>query len=505
MSAAEVDVEPVDVEGLPWPGLDVSGLKILVAGFGVSGYAVADQTMQRGAHVIVVDAADTERTREQAQILEVLGVDVRLGGEHTSHLPADVAVDLVVTSPGWRPDQPLLAQAASAGIPVWSEIELARRMQAPDGPAWLGVTGTNGKTTVVTMLETILQSAGLRAVACGNVGLPVIEAALDPEGFDVLAVELSSFQLHWTRHLDFESAAVLNVTEDHLDWHGSMSAYARAKGHIYDGVRTACVYNTADHITRRLVEEADVVEGARAIGVTLGAPAVSEFGVVEDVLVDRAFVPERQRRAAEIGRLEDLAHLGPHGAPPHVVFNALVAAALARAHGVEPAAIQEGLRRYRAGSHRAQVIGHRDDVVYVDDSKATNPDAARASLTGASHVVWIAGGRTKGADIDALVSEVAPRLHGVVLIGTDQTPFREALSRHAPSVPLVCMDPGDTEDPQGRSRLMTGAVHAASDLASAGDVVLLAPSAASQDQFTDYAERGELFAATVRDLVEEDG
>src|SRR5690606_22579350 len=177
----------------PWPGLDVAGLRILVTGFGVSGYAIADQTMQRGARVLVVDGKDTEELRERANILEVLGVEVRLGAEHTRALPADREIDLIVTSPGWRPDQPLLAEAAAAGIPVWSEIELARRMQAADGPAWLAVTGTNGKTTTVTMLESILRAAGLRAVACGNVGLPMIEAALDPEGFDVLALELSSF------------------------------------------------------------------------------------------------------------------------------------------------------------------------------------------------------------------------------------------------------------------------------------------------------------------------
>src|SRR5690606_14546925 len=133
----------------PWPGLDVAGLRILVTGFGVSGYAIADQTMQRGARVLVVDGKDTEELRERANILEVLGVEVRLGAEHTRALPADREIDLIVTSPGWRPDQPLLAEAAAAGIPVWSEIELARRMQAADGPAWLAVTGTNGKTTTV--------------------------------------------------------------------------------------------------------------------------------------------------------------------------------------------------------------------------------------------------------------------------------------------------------------------------------------------------------------------
>ncbi|WP_394214498.1 UDP-N-acetylmuramoyl-L-alanine--D-glutamate ligase [Brachybacterium vulturis] len=483
-----------------WPGLDVSGLRILVTGFGVSGYAIADQTMQRGAQVLVVEGADTPQLRERARILEVLGVEFRLGSDHTRQLPQDREIDLVVTSPGWRPDQPLLVAAQAAGIPVWSEVELARRMQAADGPVWLGITGTNGKTTTVTMLESMLVQAGLRAVACGNVGLPVIEAALDPEGFDVLALELSSFQLHWTEHLDCEAAVVLNVSADHLDWHGGAAAYAAAKGRIFEGVRTACVYSVADPVTRELVEEADVVEGARAVGLTLGPPGLSELGLIDGVLVDRAFLAERRSAAAELATLEDLAHLGPQGAGPHLVLDALAAAALARAHGVEPAAIRDGLRAYRMGSHRAQHLATIDGIDYVDDTKATNPAAAAASLRSAERVVWVAGGDAKGADLGPLIAAVHDRLVGVVLLGIDADPFTTALSRHAPEIPLRRIDPGETGDDPGRSRLMEEAVQAARSLAAAGDVVLLAPAAASIDQFRDYAERGDLFAAAVTRL-----
>lgn len=501
MTAPQHGSDPTTpVQDRPWPGLDVAGVRILVAGFGVSGYAVADQTMQRGARVLVVDAGQGEELRERARILEVLGVEVRLGAEHTAALPADREIDLVVTSPGWRPEQPLLAAAAAAGIPVWSEIELARRMQAPDGPAWLGITGTNGKTTTVTMLESILQAAGLRAVACGNVGLPVIEAALDPAGFEALAIELSSFQLHWTEHLDCESAVVLNVSDDHLDWHGGAEAYAAAKGRIYEGVSRACVYTAGDPVTMSLVEVADVVEGARAIGIGLGAPGLSELGVVDGLLVDRAFLAERRTQAAELASLEDLAHLGPEGAPPHVVLDALAAAALARAHGVEPAAVREGLRGYRMGRHRAELLGRVGEVAYVDDTKATNPAAARASLAAAERIVWIAGGDTKGADVEPLVADAAARLAGVVLLGVDASPFEEALRRHAPDVPVARIDPGDTGEVAGRERLMEEAVARAHALAAPGDVVLLAPAAASIDQFRNYAERGELFAAAVSRL-----
>ena len=500
MTAAADGPAPLPAEERAWPGMDVAGLRILVTGFGVSGYAIADQTMQRGARVLVVDGADTPALRERAEILEVLGVEVRLGAEHTRDLPAGREIDLVVTSPGWRPDQPLLAAAAARGIPVWSEIELARRMQAADGPAWLGITGTNGKTTTVTMLESILRAAGLRAVACGNVGLPVIEAALDPEGFDVLALELSSFQLHWTEHLDCEAAVVLNVSADHLDWHGGAEEYARAKGRIFEGVRTACVYSVADPTTLRLVEEADVVEGARAVGITLGAPGLSELGIIDDILVDRAFHPERRTSAAELATLEDLAHLGPQGAGPHVLLDALAAAALARAHGVPAHAVRDGLRAYRMGAHRAQHLATVDGIGYVDDTKATNPAAAAASLQAAERVVWIAGGDVKGADLDPLVAAVAERLAGVVLLGLDPAPFAEALARHAPEVPVRRIDPGETGDVAARTRLMEDAVQAARSLATAGDVVLLAPAAASIDQFRDYAERGDLFAAAVTRL-----
>ncbi len=500
MTAPTGGAPSLPAEERPWPGMDVVGLRILVTGFGVSGYAIADQTMQRGARVLVVDGADTPEIRERAQILEVLGVEFRLGAEHTRALPEDREIDLVVTSPGWRPDQPLLAAAAARGIPVWSEVELARRMQPADGPAWLGITGTNGKTTTVTMLESILRAAGLRAVACGNVGLPVIEAALDPEGFDVLALELSSFQLHWTEHLDCEAAVVLNVSADHLDWHGGAEEYARAKGRIFEGVRTACVFNTADETTLHLVEEADVVEGARAVGISLGAPGLSELGIIDGILVDRAFHPERRRSAAELATLADLAHLGPQGAGPHVLLDALAAAALARAHGVPAHAVRDGLRAYRMGAHRAQHLATVDGIGFVDDTKATNPAAAAASLQAAERVVWIAGGDVKGADLGPLVAAAADRLVGVVLLGLDPAPFTEALSRHAPEVPVRRIDPGETDDVAARTRLMEDAVQAARSLAAAGDVVLLAPAAASIDQFRDYAERGDLFAAAVTRL-----
>ena len=199
MSELQDFADPIDDGYEPRPGLthrdaDWSGLRVLVAGLGISGFAAADALWERGAVVTVVDASAPGASRtvdERAQILAVLGVDVRLGPEHTAGMPSDRAIDLVVTSPGWRPTHPVLADAAAHGIPIWGEVELAWRMRAREGAApWLTVTGTNGKTTTVNMLASILRAAGLRATSAGNVGTPLLEAVLHPQPYDVIAVEL---------------------------------------------------------------------------------------------------------------------------------------------------------------------------------------------------------------------------------------------------------------------------------------------------------------------------
>jgi UDP-N-acetylmuramoylalanine--D-glutamate ligase len=470
----------------------------------VSGFAAADALLERGAQVVVVDAREGGAERERAVVLDTLGADVRLGTDHTDTLPtvgpgpgpgAGERPDLVVTSPGWRPDQPLLAAAATAAVPVWGEVELAWRMRPRGGAApWLTLTGTNGKTTTVRMLTAMLGAAGLRAVAAGNVGTPLLEAVLHPDPYDVLAVELSSFQLHWSHSLRPQASACLNVAPDHVDWHGSFEEYARAKGRIYTDTELACVYNVADPTTQRLVRQADVVEGCRAVGFTLGVPAISMLGVVEDVLCDRAFVAERETSAAELGSLDDVRAAGGGTLAPHTVANALAAAALARAHGVPAAAVRDGLRGFTPDPHRIARVAEADGVVWVDDSKATNPHAADASLRAFDHVVWVAGGLAKGATFDDLVAAHAGRLRAAVLIGRDRDLVRQALARHAPDVPVVEVDVLET----GLVTVMDAVVERAAGLARAGDVVLLAPACASMDLFTSYGHRGDEFAAAVR-------
>src|SRR5829696_5878637 len=342
-------------EGLTHRDADWSGLRVLVVGLGVSGFAAADALADRGAVVTAVSRDETDAIAERATILRILDVDVRIGPQHVIDPPA--GTELVVTSPGVPPHDPLMLAAATAGIPVWGEVELAWRMRAREGAApWLTVTGTNGKTTTVQMLASILGAAGLRARSAGNVGTPLLEVALDPEPFDVLAVELSSFQLHWSQSIAPRASVCLNVAPDHVDWHGSMEEYAAAKGKVYERTEVACVYNVQDDATRRLVEAADVQEGCRAVGFTLGVPGLSEVGLVDEVLADRAFVEQRRTAAAELATVDDLRGDLPE-APPHLVANALAAAALARAHGVPAGAVRAGLRTFTPEPHRIAEVG----------------------------------------------------------------------------------------------------------------------------------------------------
>ncbi|WP_427894549.1 UDP-N-acetylmuramoyl-L-alanine--D-glutamate ligase [Kribbella sp. GL6] len=462
--------------------------RFVVLGFGTAGYACADSLLQAGAeHLVVLDDRDTEALREKARILETLGATITLGPGSTAELPKDV--DVVVTSPGVPPHAPLLAQAAERDVPIWSEIELAWRLRDPANAApWLCITGTNGKTTTVQMLTAMLRAAGHRAVAAGNVGLPLLEAVLDPEPYDVIAVELSSYQLHFTHSMSAHSAAVLNIAPDHVDWHGSLEAYAADKGRIFANCQVACVYNVADPATEHLVEEADVIEGCRAIGFTLGTPGLSMVGIVDDLLVDRAFIEQRSTSALELATIGDITPPAPHN-----VANALAAAALARSFGVPATAVRDALRRFRPDAHRIAHVAEVAGVNYVDDSKATNPHAAQASLLAYEHVVWIAGGQAKGATFDDLVIAARRSLRAVVLLGQDKAVIAEALERHAPDVPRIVVESTDT----GAMEIVVGE---AAKLAQVGDTVLLAPGCASWDMFANYGARGDAFAEAVRRL-----
>ncbi|MBB6172452.1 UDP-N-acetylmuramoylalanine--D-glutamate ligase [Nocardiopsis mwathae] len=462
----------------------LGGRAVCVAGIGVSGPPVARVLLARGAQVTVVDGRDDAAARRVAEELRSEGARVELGAADGP----PPGTDLVVTSPGWRPDSPLLAAAAAAGIEVIGDVELAWRLKPAD-QVWLAVTGTNGKTTTVRMLEAMLRADGRDAVAVGNVGTPVIEAALPDESgnrADILAVELSSFQLHWSSSLRPHAATVLNVAPDHLDWHGGLEPYAQAKGRVF-APGTLRVANTADEWSLRLARAGDT--DAPLVGFSLDTPRPGELGVVENLLVDRAFVDDPRHSAEELATLADVVPAAPHN-----VANALAAAALARSVGVAPASVRAGLAGFAPEPHRIAYVAAVGGADYVDDSKATNPHAAAASLAAYASIVWVAGGLLKGADVEDLVRTAAPRLRAAVLLGRDRARLREALAAHAPDVPVT-----DIADTDGHTA-MAAAVEAAAAMAREGDTVLLAPAAASMDMFDDYNVRGDAFGDAVRKL-----
>ncbi|MCU1558260.1 MAG: UDP-N-acetylmuramoyl-L-alanyl-D-glutamate synthetase [Microbacteriaceae bacterium] len=471
---------------------DWSGLRVAVLGLGVTGFSVADTLAELGGELLVLaDRADDET----ADLLEVIGVRLVL-----DELEAELAAfgpELVIASPGFAPSHPLVAWAASRGVPVWGDVELAWRLRDKVGsPAeWLAVTGTNGKTTTVTLAASMVAAGGKRVIACGNVGVPVLDAIRDPLGFDVLVVELSSFQLHYLDSMSAWSATCLNVADDHIDWHGSAAAYRAAKAKVYRNAKVACIYNLEDEATREMVEEADVVEGCRAIGFGRGTPGPSDVGLVDGILVDRAFLDDRQRAAIELATVDELVGIGLGS--PHMIANVLAAAAIARSFGIEPAGIRSALRAFRIGHHRTETVAERDGVRWVDDSKATNPHAAQASLSSFDSVIWVVGGLLKGVDVNGLVAANVSRLRGVVIIGLDRQLLVEAFGRHAPELPLFEVSTADTKE------VMPMAVRWSAGVARSGDTVLLAPAAASMDQFADYADRGNRFATAVYEMLGE--
>lgn len=453
-----------------------AGRRVLVLGAGVSGLAAIRALSRAGALVTLAD----ERTGVLPDDLALQDPD-RFPAVREIGMPDEVPqMDLVIATPGAPPSHRLLVSARQAGIEIIGEPELAWRMRDLRAAAWLVVTGTNGKTTTVGMLESILVAAGIACIASGNIGLPLVDVVTGPVHYDVLAVELSSFQLHRSPSIRAHAATVLNVAPDHLDWHGSMQAYAQAKKVAYDRAAIA-VFNRDDEWSSRLVDR-----HPQPIGFTLNQPPPGAFGIADGALLDRAFGTD-----TELARVEDLPVPGEHN-----VANALAAAALARSVNVPAAAVAEGLRAYRPGPHRNALIATVDGVAYVDDSKATNPHAARASLMAYSEVVWIAGGLLKGAEVDDLVVSVRERLHAVVLLGADRAVIARALARHAPEVPVVEVTTND-------DGAMVEVVRAAAAAARPGSTVLLAPAAASMDMFVNYTARAEAFAGAVTDLSRE--
>lgn len=453
--------------------ITIANQRFLVLGAGVTGSAVARSLKTRGGIVSIAD--DNARDAIKPDSVDLNNFDA------------------VVISPGWRQDHPLVMKVLASDLNILNEIDLAWQIRSEIAPGqkWLALTGTNGKTTTVEMTAKILQTAGLNAVACGNVGDTVIDAVDRSEPYEYLVLELSSFQLHWAQDVEFVSAAILNIADDHLDWHGDFDAYADAKFSILD--RSDIAVLNADDV--EVVARSNRYEG-RKVFFSLDTPAPGEIGVVENLLVDRAFVADPQQ-ASMICELADIKPTVPHN-----VSNALAAAGLARSIGVSYEVIQKALQEFRPGRHRIETVFETDSIAWVDDSKATNPHAAAASLMSHLSVIWIAGGLAKGADMNSMIQRCKGRIKAAILIGADRQLIADALTQHAPEIPQIMVDtPSDYERGGNSNSLMENVVTAALAHVATGDTVLMAPACASMDQFISYADRGDRFAAAVKKLV----
>jgi UDP-N-acetylmuramoylalanine--D-glutamate ligase len=459
-------------------GIAIAHAQLLVLGGGVTGRSVAKVLSNMGAEVSIYDENESSSFEFSRVTINEL---------------SNINWAAAVVSPGWRPSHPVIADLRNREIPLLNEIDVAWEIKQQVAPEqkWLAVTGTNGKTTTVELTESILKAAGIKAFACGNVGTPVIDAVTSELKYDYLILELSSFQLHWSESAEFVAGSILNIALDHIDWHGSYSEYAKSKLDLLSRSVTAILNG----------DDSAVVEGSqhwqgRKVFYTLQTPKPGEIGLVEDLLVDRAFVADPMEAAmfCELNEVQPTA--------PHSVSNALAAAGLARAIGIDNEVIRSAIKKFRPGRHRIELVLEQNGIRWIDDSKATNPHAAQASVMSELSVVWIAGGLAKGAEMSELIAQVGSRLRAVVLIGTDRELIAHELQSNFPNVSLVRVDPKPGHDRSSAdNNFMNQIVTEAKHLAQSGDAVLLAPACASMDQFLSYGDRGDRFAKSVRELV----
>jgi UDP-N-acetylmuramoylalanine--D-glutamate ligase len=437
------------------------GERAVVIGLGVAGRAAARVLAEEGADVRVSEARSD--VGEPADI-RALGIEVLGGGHEPRHLDG---ATLVVVSPGVPSSAPVIAWARDRGLPVWGELELgAHLVSAP----CIAVTGTNGKTTTTGMIASVLQAAGLDAVACGNIGHPFTVAAREDRA--ALVVECSSFQLEMQESFHPRVSVLLNLAPDHLDWHSSFEAYAAAKAKVFarqddgdthignrdDGGAAAISRTARCHVAWFTLDEPqDGETGYR------GSELAARWGGVE-VLGDRAIDTPAMRA------------------------DAAAAAAAGHAFGIGSQAIRDGLAAFTPERHRGEIVAEVRGVRFVDNSKATNPHAALAAADAAGGVVLIAGGDAKGVDLSP-IGALADRLAGVVAIGASADEVVGIFQGRVPT-----RKAGSIEE----------AAHTAFELAPAGGSVLLAPACASWDMFADYAERGDRFAAAALQIAREE-
>ncbi|ACB62983.1 UDP-N-acetylmuramoylalanine--D-glutamate ligase [Burkholderia ambifaria MC40-6] len=490
---------------------------VLVLGLGESGLAIARWCARHGCRLRI---ADTREAPPNLAALQAEGIDAEfVGGPFTPSL-LDGGVEIVGLSPGLSPLEPalaaLIAAANERAIAVWGELEFfaqALRALGTSGyqPKVLAITGTNGKTTTTNLTGLLCQRSGKKVAVAGNISPAMLDRlarAIDETALpDVWVLELSSFQLETARTFAPDAAAILNITQDHLDWHGSFDAYAAAKGRVF-GATTTRVLNRDDAAVMKFAPAAGAADAARTVTFGLNEPAQQgDYGLSRDngiawlvEAVDRDAPDETtsRRRKRDGVHTPDIAQkrLMPADALRirglHNAANALAAFALARAIDLPAAPLLHALREYRGEAHRVEVIATIDDVDYVDDSKGTNVGATVAALDGlAQKIVLIAGGDGKGQDFAPLVAPVARWCRAVMLIGRDAPAIRDTLA--------------ETGVPLADHATLEAAVHAAAELAEPGDAVLLSPACASLDMFRNYAHRADVFRAAVDEIAIDKG
>jgi UDP-N-acetylmuramoylalanine--D-glutamate ligase len=444
---------------------ELLGRHVVVVGLGGSGSAAARVLREEGAGVRVTEERPRSDVEQRAAPLEALGIEVLAGGHDPSHLEG---AELVVTSPGVPEGAEVLRWARERRLPVWSELELGARLTSCP---YVGITGTNGKTTTTEMVAAAMAAAGIEAIACGNVGYPFSLAAV--EGHEALAVEASSFQLRFHRSFHPRVSVLLNLAPDHLDWHGSLEAYRDAKRRIYamQGEDDTHIGNRDDPHAAAVSRDAPCSQ----VWFTLGSPRRGEVGFEEGTLVSRL------DGARALGR--------PASDSPSHLADAAAAVAASLAFGVDPDAAVGAISRFAPLPHRGAVVAEVTGVRFIDDSKATNPHAALAAVRGIDGAVLVAGGRSKGIDLSPL-AEVTSRLAGAVVLGEAAAELEALLGDRVPV---------------RRVSSIEDAVRQAYGLVPSGGTVVLAPACASQDMFRDYRERGDRFAAAARRLQEEIG
>jgi UDP-N-acetylmuramoylalanine--D-glutamate ligase len=438
----------------------MAGRRVIVIGLGLSGFAAARALLELDAKVRVTESGDSAALRDRAAALRSEGAEVELGGHDLEGLDADLAV----LSPGIAPSTDIVQALRSAGIPTWSEIELAYNLASCN---FLAVTGTNGKTTTTSLLSAMLVEGGIESVAAGNIGLPLVEAVTTVPSTGAIAVEVSSFQLATIERFRPDVAIVLNVAEDHTDWHGSFADYVAAKARIVENQRAEDVYvpNFDDAAAMAMADSTP----ARVVPFTVGEPPAPGGGVRDGWLMwgDVQILPAADVPLAGVAGVED----------------SLAAATAALEFGVDAHAVARAIRSFRPLAHRLETVAEVDGVTFVDDSKATNPHATLAAVRGLRDVVLIAGGRSKGIDLSPLRATVPP-VRAVIALGEAAQEVSEVF---------------DGLVPVERATTMTDAVERAMSYSVAGGSVLLSPGCASLDMYESYAARGEDFARAVSD------